>query len=166
MGRKHLGGSSTLKADHRNEEYNDTLESVFDTAMANLDSKHKNKRRVRRMKLPNLLSLCFKSAADDVINTSAAPTDADMSTTFKETTQSLSPSSSSPRTSSNVNDNDEDAIFILEDGTMGQRGHYSSKQRGTVRSTLRRVAYSIQKTVASAGVSTNRHSANEFYDIY
>jgi hypothetical protein len=158
MGRKNLGGSSILKPNHGNDEYNDTLENVFDTAMKNLDQKHKKKRNFGRGKIPNLLSLCFKSAADDVIDTSTShKMHANATEPYRPDANNsdLMGSSSPPML------DDEGAVFLMKDGSMGQAGDYQAQsRRGVIRSTFGRVTHAVQRRIASTG------RASEAYDIY
>ena len=57
---------SSLRSRNKDKEYNETLSHVYETAMAEMDKK---KGKNGKKKLPKFLSLCFRSAQDDVLVT-------------------------------------------------------------------------------------------------
>jgi hypothetical protein len=137
MGRKNLGGRSSIRANHQNESYNEVLENVYETAIANLDGKHTTrKKNRRRIRLPNFLSLlCWKSAKDDSF-------DSESRSTLEG--ENPIPTVISCSTSNNIDDfivtghdskfdEDQDAVYLMQDGTFGQASHYHCK-RATRRS--------------------------------
>jgi len=129
MGRKNLGGESSLRADSRNKDYNGTLEHVYETAVANLDDKHKKKRQ--KCRVPNFLSLCMVSAVDDVIDTSFDK-HRDAEEVLSLSTLPLYPFGE-----------DDDAVFLMKDVGVGQSSHNRSP-RGKVRNTMIRVVQSMK----------------------
>jgi hypothetical protein len=131
MGRKNLGGSSSLRANHEEREYNNTLNHVYETALGNLDDNHKKR---QRRKLPRIFSLCIKSAVDDVVQK-------DLETAAPELS-SGSIGYPYPPIASQSSDSAE-AVFLMRGrgiGSLGQHGRY-----WTVGRSMKRVAESMKK---------------------
>ena len=120
MGRKNLGGDSYLRANRSSKGYNETLEHVYQTSLANLDDKHTKRASRRRLRVPNFLSLCLKSAADDVIDTDiSVPESVQMSSNRDDKKDATTKDAFV----------DNDAVFLMKDGKVGHGSHYRA-QRG------------------------------------
>ena len=122
MGRKNLGGDSYLRPNRSKSAYNETLAHVYQTAIANLDEKHTKRASARRrFRTPNFLSLCLKSAVNDVVdndsngdphestNVPLSPNRNDMTDTTETTPDVFA---------------DNDAVFLTKDGGIGHASHY------------------------------------------
>jgi hypothetical protein len=135
MGRKYLGGKSSLRANHQNETYNVVLENVYETAIANLDGKHTRTKNRRRIRIPNFLSLCWKSAKEDVCESESRSTlqdDNPIPTTISYSTSNNADNFIETKHGASVEE-DQDAVFLMQDGTFGQASHYRYKH-ATLRS--------------------------------
>jgi hypothetical protein len=123
MARKNLGGDSCLRANRSNKRYNETLEHVYQTAIANLDEKHTKRTSRRRFHIPNFLSLCFKSAADDVVDD-----DVDDRVRVPKSVTNHN------RETAPADSEENEAVFLMKDSGIGHASHYRARG-GMSRST-------------------------------
>lgn len=132
-----------MRPNHKNQEYNQTLEHVYETAMANIDDTHRKRKGHRKTRVPNILSLCWKSAADDVVATSSSGSHIrdELGANTGTTNASQGEVTRVPVTHATVVDGD-DALFLLKDDELGQASHNRTRS-GLIRTTMLHATKSI-----------------------
>ena len=132
-----------MRPNHRNKEYNQTLEHVYETALANMDDKHSKRKNHQKMHIPNILALCWKSAADDVTDSSPGSHKRDELGSNSATTISSPGDEARMGATHTVVEND-DSIFLLKEGELGQGSQHRIRS-GVIRTTMVHASQSISR---------------------